>query len=146
VLLLTLLITLQAIVIAYMAWDRSYGCFTRAAFNLLYPILKGLGYRFIAFDVNDFKGHNTAHGHEKVNAMVRRSIRAFTFRRFGDFMFRIYSGDEGLVATKANTALVMNRLNAAFQAEGMSITIWEYTGDLDTTMTRIIQIKKSNQV
>lgn len=139
-----LVIALQAYIIAYMAWDRDYGCFTRAAFNLMYLILKLMGYTFIVGDIDSFKAHNSKHGHGKVNRMVYRSIRAFFSKgRLGDLVFRLYSGDEFIIATRTkNVASMMSRIRVAFLTEGFSITVRLITGDIDASMLRILSDKK----
>lgn len=141
-----LFITAQTYVIIYMAWDKSYGCFTRATFNLMYPILRKLGYSFLAGDIDKFKAHNTAHGHEEVNRMVARSVRRF-FQccRLGDIVFRLYSGDEFIIATKArNTEAMISNIQSSFAVEGMSITLVLVAETLDVTMVKVLSSKKGN--
>ena len=141
-----LLIVVQARVIVYMAWDQSYGCFTRATFNLMYPMLRKLGYTLLAGDIDKFKAHNTAHGHEEVNRMVARSVRRF-FQccRLGDIVFRLYSGDEFIIATKArNTEAMISNIQSSFAAEGMTITLVVVAETLDTTMVKVLNSKKGN--
>ena len=127
----------------YMAWDKSYGCFTRAAFNIMYPILKTLGYTFIAGDIDKFKAWNTAHGHETVNLIVYRSIRRFfSTGRLGDLVFRLYSGDEFIIAVRtANPQAVITHVEKAFAVEGMAITLTTMDGSIDTTMLKILANK-----
>lgn len=136
------IIALQALVIVYMAWDSSYGCLTRAAFNLMYPVLRTLGYTFIACDVDKFKQLNTTYGHERVNHLVKGAIRRFS--RGGDLVFRVYSGDEFIIATRShNVHTIMHRLIHTFAWHGMSLTANVVTGTLETTMLKILSDKQS---
>ena len=142
---LTAVIAGQTAAIIKMGYDRTYGCLTRASFDMLYPILKLAGYKFIAGDVDNFKSHNSTHGHEAVNAMVKNSIRRFFSRRgLGDLVFRVYSGDEFIVATRGNVHIVAERLVKAFSAQGMNLTTDVITDNLDTSMVKILAKKKAS--
>lgn len=139
---LTIIIVVQAVVIFYMAYDRSYGCLTRAAFNILYPVLKTLGYSFLFGDVDHFKAFNSQYGHEAVNAMVKAAIRAFL--RSGDIVFRIYSGDEFIIATRSkDTDTIIARLCATFATHTMTLTVEPITDSLDTASVKLIARKNA---
>ena len=143
VLVSTLLNVALIYAVTYMAWDKSYGCFTRAAFNIMYPVLKVLGYTFIAGDIDKFKAWNTRLGHEAVNHIVYGSIRRlFSMCRLGDMVFRLYSGDEFIIAVRTNdTQAVITHVAEAFAVEGMTITLVVIDWDIDTTMLKILENK-----
>lgn len=142
--LLIILAIVQAYVIAYMAWDHSYGCFTRAAFNLMYPVLKVLGYTFIAGDIDNFKGANTKYDYEVVNRMVYSSIRTFfSLGRIGDMVFRIYSGDEFFIATKSKDVdALITRVQKSFATQGFTIKLFVFKGAIDTSNLKMLSNKK----
>src|SRR5688572_32511281 len=108
-----IVILAQALVIFYMAYDQSYGCLTRAAFNVMYPILRLLGYRFLFGDVDHFKAFNSQYGHEVVNAMVKDAVRSFL--RSGDIVCRLLLEKKNIIATRSKQLdVIIDRLCAAF--------------------------------
>lgn len=117
------IIAVQLWVISYMAWDRNYGCFTRAAYDVLLPILKALGYQFVFADIDRFKKVNTDLGYERANQLVQGSIRRFWRSWDFTFVFRYYSGDEFAIAVKDSANVVADRIVQAFVYEGLSITV-----------------------
>lgn len=118
---LLVLVVVQAVVIACQSWDKSYGCMTRTSFDLLYPILRFLGYSFIMGDIDKFKVVNSTYGYQRANHLVSSSIRSFW--RSGDIVFRYYSGDEFVVAIHGDVQAAAMRLQQAFIKQGLSITV-----------------------
>jgi len=124
--LLIVVIVIQAGIIARLLWDTTYHCWKRELLMLLQPILAIGGYTFVFADLDKFGQVNDRVGYEQANQMVRSSLRRFS--RNGDLalVFRYFSGDEFLIAVHGNRQAahkVAGRMQAAFQANGLSATI-----------------------
>lgn len=120
-LVLSVLVVAQATVIVLQSWDKSYGCMTRTSFDILYPLLRMLGYSFIMGDIDKFKAVNSTYGYQRANHLVNNSIRSFW--RSGDMVFRYYSGDEFVVAIHGDVHAAAARLQQSFFTYGLSITV-----------------------
>lgn len=139
-----IIIAMQARFIYYLLHNQSYGCLNRAAFNVMYPVLRALGYKFIACDVDKFKSLNTTYGHEEVNRMVQGAIRRFS--RSGDLVFSVYSGDEFIIATRYPLVhTIAHRLQHVFAWHGMSLTTDVVEGTLETSMLKILSNKSNTK-
>ena len=111
-----------------LAWDGVYGCPTRVAFDLIWPILRALGYKVIYFDLDHFGTINDVYTREGANQLVRRSIRSYAIGRTIDIalFFRYFSGDEFVVlmlGDKFACRKVAERVQKSFRANGLSCTV-----------------------
>jgi hypothetical protein len=119
-----LAILLQQVLILRLLWDSAYGCLKKEALPFLLPFLGG--YTFIFLDLDHFGQVNARLGYEQANRLVRRSLRSFW--RSGDvvLVFRIFSGDELLVAVRTDlpgARRVAGRLQGALAGSGLSATM-----------------------
>lgn len=111
-----------------LAWDSVYGCPTRAAFDLIWPILQALGYKVVYFDLDHFGRINDTHTKEGANRLVQKSIRSYTIGRPMDIalFFRYFSGDEFVVLVwgdKSACYKVAERVQKSFKANSLSCTV-----------------------
>lgn len=115
---------------AKLSIDPSYGILTRQALEIdLAPREKEI--RFVAFlDIDYLHDLNEKIGHEEANKKIRRALHL----RASDVILsgKWYSGDEIVILLSGDPMAFCERLQAAFNDEGMSITIFfaPYTGKL----------------
>lgn len=112
-----------------LAWDSVYGCPTRAAFDLVWPVLRALGYKVVYFDLDHFGKVNDMHSKPGANELVRKSIRKYAhLGRAMDIaiFFRYFSGDEFAVLVLGDNQVchaVAERVQLSFAAHGLSCTV-----------------------
>lgn len=78
-----------------LAWNDSYGCYTRAGFEkMIWPTIADKAKWIIFFDIDQMHALNTEHGYDGVNAIIKKSLSM----RASDFMAgQWFSGDEFIV-------------------------------------------------
>jgi GGDEF domain-containing protein len=82
--------------IRQLAWNESFGCFSRAGFEKwIWPQIQERARWIIYFDLNNLHELNAAHGYERVNQMINLGLSVL---RWTDFVAgQVMSGDEFLV-------------------------------------------------
>ena len=119
------IVLLQALLIFSLIWDGTYGCFRREVFDVIHPLLKVLGYRYVFLDIDHFGHVNEEYGYEGANSLVRESLRSFRRSRDLTMVCRYFSGDELVIAVRGsgNAFVVAKRLQDVFLRREISVTV-----------------------
>jgi GGDEF domain-containing protein len=110
---------LEALV-AKLTHDPSYGCLSRAGFELTWQP----GGAVVFGDIDGMHSLNSALGYEQVNTLIRAALAALRLRSNTLVAGRWFSGDELVWSVPAGDAAgFAERIRAVFDAHGLSITL-----------------------
>lgn len=110
-----------------LAWNDSFGCYTRSGFEkMIWPQIKEKAQWIIFCDVDDMHGLNNLHGYDGVNELIKKSLTM----RASDFIAgQWFSGDEFVLCITddpnredSNPVNFAIRLAGIFHANGVSAT------------------------